>query len=352
MKPLVSILIPAYNAEPWIADSIRSAMAQTWPRKEIIVVDDGSIDRTFEIARQFESESVHVVSQKNQGAAAARNKAFSLCQGDYVQWLDADDLLAADKIARQLDVVDSEASPRILLASAWAHFIYRVNRAKFTPTTLWCDQSPAEFLIRKLGQKLHMQTSTWLVSRELTEAAGPWDTSIVSDDDGEYFCRVLLESQGIRFVQEARVYYRSLGTMSLSYVGYSDRKLNALWRSMQLHIKYLRSLEDGERVRIACLKYLQNYIIDFYPHRLDIVDQMQQVASLLGGQLGTPRLSWKYSWIKVIFGWRSAQRAQLLLPSVKWSLIRLWDKLMYRFADISSKRLASLVHADEVKSEP
>src|SRR6516225_12133852 len=98
MKPLVSILIPAYNAQEWIADTIISALGQTWSRKEIIVVDDGSTDQTLAIARQFASKDVVVVTQRNQGASAARNHALSLSQGDYIQWLDADDLLSTDKI--------------------------------------------------------------------------------------------------------------------------------------------------------------------------------------------------------------------------------------------------------------
>src|SRR5262245_46738697 len=106
MKALVSILIPAYNAEKWIADAIKSALGQTWPNKEIVIVDDGSRDRTFSIAKQFASGRVRVVSQQNQGASAARNKAMSLCQGDYIQWLDADDLLPADKIARQMEIAE------------------------------------------------------------------------------------------------------------------------------------------------------------------------------------------------------------------------------------------------------
>src|SRR5438093_3355190 len=106
MKPLVSILIPAYNAERWIAETMRSALRQTWPNKEILVVDDGSTDQTLRIARQFPSKAISVVSQKNQGAAAARNKAFDLCQGDYVQWLDADDLLSPDKIAKQMEAAE------------------------------------------------------------------------------------------------------------------------------------------------------------------------------------------------------------------------------------------------------
>src|SRR6185503_6994740 len=102
MEPLVSILIPAYNAEEWIADTIESALAQTWPRKEIIVVDDGSSDLTLPTAKQFAAKSVQVVTQANQGASVARNTAYSLCQGDYIQWLDADDLLDPDKVEHQV----------------------------------------------------------------------------------------------------------------------------------------------------------------------------------------------------------------------------------------------------------
>jgi glycosyltransferase involved in cell wall biosynthesis len=96
MKPLVSILIPAHNAEAWIADTVRSAIGQSWPRKEIIIVDDGSTDQTFAVARGFASKDVTVVTHENQGAASTRNYAFSLCQGDFIQWLDADDLLSPD----------------------------------------------------------------------------------------------------------------------------------------------------------------------------------------------------------------------------------------------------------------
>src|ERR1700756_4939792 len=114
MKPFVSILIPAYNAESWIADTIRSAIAQTWPYKEIIVVDDGSADGTLEVAQRFAGKDVRVVTKENQGAAAARNHAFKLCQGDYIQWLDADDLLARDKIERQIAALREADGSRVL----------------------------------------------------------------------------------------------------------------------------------------------------------------------------------------------------------------------------------------------
>src|SRR5215468_4372384 len=178
MTSLVSILIPAYNAERWISDTIRSALAQTWPYKEIIVVDDGSTDGTLAVVRRFEPRGVRVFTQPNQGAAMTRNTAFSLAQGDYIQWLDADDLLAPDKISKQMEAANECHSKRVLFSSAWGAFLYRVSKAQFSPTSLWRNLSPVEWLLRKMGQNLHMQTATWLVSRELTDAAGPWNTRL------------------------------------------------------------------------------------------------------------------------------------------------------------------------------
>jgi len=339
MKPLVSILIPTYNAEEFVAETLQSAIAQTWLRKEIIVVDDGSNDQTLEIARRFASKEVVVVSTTNQGAAAARNHALSLSQGDYIQWLDADDLLAPDKIERQLATLKESDSRRALLSSPWAFFNYRINRARFVQTPLWQDLSPFEWLLRKMGQNLHMQTATWLTSRELVEAAGPWDTRLWSDDDGEYFCRVLLAAERTRFVQEARVFYRITPSSRLSYIGTSDRKKDALLISMKLHVQYLRSLEDSERVRKACVTYLQNWYHHFYPERPDLITELQKLASQLQGRLVEPRLRWKYAWMKPIFGWKAAKSAQTALPQLKATCIRRWDKIMY---GLEAKKAAPL----------
>lgn len=328
MKPLVSILIPAYNAEEWLPHTLRSVIGQIWDRKEIIVVDDGSKDQTLAIAKQFESDSVRVVSQTNQGAAAARNKAFSLSRGDYIQWLDADDLLSPDKIARQMAALEECRSRNTVLSSAWGRFTYRPYRAQFAPSSLWCDLSAAEWFMRQMEENIYMQTATWLVSREVTEAAGPWDTRLLGDDDGEYFSRVLLAGDGTRFVPEAKVYYRMSGSSSLSYIGTSDKKKEAQWLSMKLHIQYLRSLNDSARARAACVTYLQNWMTFFYPERLDIFEEAAQLARDLGGELKAPRLSWKYSPIKSVFGWRAARSAQVFLPRLRWSLYASWDKAL------------------------
>jgi len=328
--PLVSILIPAYNTEKWIEATIRSALAQTWPNKEIIVVDDGSKDRTHEIARSFEARGVKVVVQRNQGASAARNHAFSLSKGDYVQWLDADDLLAPDKIERQMQLVMQGLSKRTLLSSPWAHFMYRPHAAHFQPSPLWCDLSPQEWLMRKMQFNVFMQTSTWLVSREITEAAGPWDIRLLGDDDGEYFCRVLLASDQVRFVENARVYYRAFRFDGLSYVGRFPQKIEAHWVSMKLHIKYLRSFGDTPQVLSSCLKFLRDSLIYFYPEHTHIIEEARELAEELGEPLGSPVLSWKYSWLERLAGWSMVKPAQRLLRLIRWRTTRRVDYVLYR----------------------
>ena len=329
MEPLVSILIPAYNAEAWIAQTIKSAIRQTWRRKEIIVVDDGSTDQTLRVARQFASRDVTVITQESQGASAARNHALSLSQGNYIQWLDAADLLSPNKVGKQMEASKEYRSTRTLFSSEWGYFAYRTARTKFCRSSLWCDLSPAEWLLRKMGENLHMQTATWLVSRELTEAAGPWDVRLLNDNDGEYFCRVILASNGIRFVPGAKVFYRITPPGRVSYIGRSDKKKEAMLLSMRLHVKYLLSLEDSDRVRAACMAYLQNWLIVFYPERPDIVRELEKLASSLGGRLEMPRLRWKYAWIKSIFGWNLGKRAEIDFPQLKAYLVRSWDRVMY-----------------------
>lgn len=330
MKPLVSILISAYNAEKLIGYTLQSAVAQTWPYKEIILVDDGSTDRTPQIGRQFASKGVQTVSRKNGGLSAGLNEAYRHCRGDYLQYLDADDLLAPDKIERQLEALRRTDGRRILLSSPWAPFYYRIRRARFVRNSLWEDLAPVDWLLRKMSEGIHMQNATWLVSRELAEAAGPWDETLCYDQDGEYFTRVLIASERTRFVPGTGIYYRATGSGSISYIGQSDKKKESLLRSMKLHMRYLRSLEDSERVRKACVAYMQIWYHIFYPERRDLVSELQNLARQLGGRLEEPRLRWKYRWLKPLLGWEVAKKAQMQVPQLKSSLMRKCDQLMYR----------------------
>jgi len=167
MKQLVSIIIPAYNCERWVSQSIESALAQTWPNKEIIVVDDGSTDNTLSIAKRYESKILKVVHQENRGAAAARNTGLKLAQGDYIQYLDADDLLAPDKIETQIKYIEKGINSKILVSGPWAKFYYHPKSAKFIQNDLWKDMDPIEWMIIKFNKNIWMTIESWLISRRL-----------------------------------------------------------------------------------------------------------------------------------------------------------------------------------------
>ena len=104
MGELISILIPCYNAERWIAGAIESALAQTWSEKEIIVIDDGSTDRSLNIIREFDG-LINWETGPNRGGNVARNCLLELARGEWVQYLDADDYLLPEKISHQMDFV-------------------------------------------------------------------------------------------------------------------------------------------------------------------------------------------------------------------------------------------------------
>lgn len=101
MNPKVSILIPCYNAEMWIAQAIESALKQTYPNKEVIVVDDGSTDKSLEIIKSF-GDSIRWETGSNQGGNVARNRLLELSTGEWLQYMDADDYLLLDKIKKQV----------------------------------------------------------------------------------------------------------------------------------------------------------------------------------------------------------------------------------------------------------
>lgn len=333
MAGLISILIPAYNAERWIADTISSALNQTWSQKEVIVLDDGSADGTFEIAKAFAAPSVKVCRQENAGPCRTRNNLLEMAQGDYIQWLDADDLLHPEKISRQLAGAGDGQTSSTLLTCAWGKFFFRHERAKFVPDALWQDLGPVDWILARLNENVWMNPAVWLVSRRLTEAAGPWDERLSSsgDDDGEYICRVAGASDGVRFVADARCYYR-IGTVgSLNWnMERSENSLNALVLSLTLTVRHLRSLEDSERTRKAALRHLQTFLPYFYAADRRYFDDLNGVAKEFGGELYPPRASWKYTPIETVFGARSARNIMGNWRAAKLLVQRDMDRLLHR----------------------
>jgi glycosyltransferase involved in cell wall biosynthesis len=324
---LVSILIPSYNAELWISETIESALSQTWDKKEIIIVDDGSTDNTLRIAKQYESSLVKVIAQENRGANEARNRALEYAQGSYLQWLDADDLLAPDKIEKQMVEAETLSNPHVLLTSSWAKFYYRSEKAKFIPDNLWRDLAPVEWLITKFTENAWMNPAVWLVSRTLTELAGPWDEKLARDQDGEYISRVVSRSEGVKFVPESRSYYRQCNQQSLSR-RMSQKSLESILLAKSLAIQHLRSLEDSERTREACLAHLKRFTGWADLEQAAMLEKATALGEELGGKLSFPTPSWKYSMVEKALGARCAKNAQGALAVFKTMIFRNWDKLL------------------------
>lgn len=310
MSDLVSILIPAYNANRWLKESVGSALAQTWARKEIIIVDDGSKDDTLALARSYESPQVKVVTQANTGAPGARNHALRLAQGDYIQWLDADDVLHPEKIERQLARRDAGADSRTLLTSSWGKFFFSPGRADFAPDALWRDHSGIGWIMARFNHNVWMNPAVWLVSRRLTELAGPWDTRLASsgDDDGEYVCRIAAAAEQVHFVADAKCYYRIGTPGSLNWtMETNDKALESLLLSIQLTTRTLIELEDSERTRQAALSHLRTFSSYFYGSEPRYFERLAAMAHELGGRLEPPSVGWKYAPVQALLGPRMAK---------------------------------------------
>ena len=94
--PLVSILIPLFNAENYIEDTIAKALKQTYPNIELIIVDDHSTDNSFQLAQKYNSKNVRIYKNPKKGGNSARNYAFEKCNGEYIKFMDADDYCTDD----------------------------------------------------------------------------------------------------------------------------------------------------------------------------------------------------------------------------------------------------------------
>jgi glycosyltransferase involved in cell wall biosynthesis len=303
--PLVSILIPCHNASPWLEQTLESALAQTWAPKEIIVVDDGSSDNSAAIVHTYASHGVRLATQENRGAAAARNHALQHARGEFIQFLDADDLLAPDKIEQQLRSLSAAAGH--IAAGPWGRFDDNPASAVFTPEANWRDSKPVDWLALNFAGRGMMPPAAWLTPRTLIDAAGPWDERLTLNDDGEYFCRVLLASSGVLFCANARSFYRSNLAGSLS-----RRQTEAAWRSaflsQDLCTRHLLARENSTRTRRACADLFQRLAFAAYPGCPALVRQCEAKAAAYGGSDQRPGGGRSFRIIARLLGWKFAQR--------------------------------------------
>jgi glycosyltransferase involved in cell wall biosynthesis len=308
--PLVSVLTPCYNAAPWLEATVASVRAQTWRNYEIILVDDGSTDDTLALARRLAGPDVKVLHQPNSGQCSAFNAAFRQAQGDFIEYLDADDLLHPRKLEVQLARL-AALPPGWIASGAWARFHRDPAEAEFRPEKVWRDLAPVDWLVESWSGGGMMHGAAWLAPRAIAAAAGPWDERLSLINDFDFFTRVLLASQGVAFCPEARSYYRSGLPGSLSG-STSRRAWESAFLSTTLGTKSLLSREDSSRTRSAAAINWQRFVYSAYPQVPDLVTQAEAEVRSLGGcelELGGGTI---FQLLRRALGWKLARRAQVL----------------------------------------
>ncbi len=199
INPLVSILMPCYNAERCVAAAVQSALDQTWPNKEIIVVDDGSTDGSGEILESFRGRGVKVIHQENKGQCAAANRAFKESNGDYIKFFDADDLLKPKTVELQMTRIEN--CETAVASAEWGRFYGDdLSTFRLNPQSVWRDMDPLDWLVEAWQDaRPMMQCALWLIPRAVLERSGLWDERLSLINDFEFFARVLCHASEVRF---------------------------------------------------------------------------------------------------------------------------------------------------------
>lgn len=307
-RELVSIIVPCYNAAPWLSDTLESALAQTGVDLDIVVIDDGSRDDSLAIAQNYADRGVRIIAQANAGAAAARNTGLAAARGDYIQFLDADDLLGPGKLAAQVKHLQ-RVGPGFMAAGPWARFHTRPNEAIFRAEPAWRDMSGWEFQLLQLREGWMMPPVAWLTPRTIIDRAGPWDESLSLNDDGEYFCRVMLAAPNIAFCADARSYYRSDLPASLSRRR-DARSLDSQYRSIKAIISHLAFIDDSPCSRDAFADGWQTLAYAMYPTLPQVAAEAEALARAAGGSQRRIPGGRLVRWTDRLLGWRAAARVK------------------------------------------
>ena len=195
MQALVSVVIPVYNGERFVAEAVDSALAQDHPNKEILVIDDGSRDRSLDILARYGS-AIRVISVSNGGPARARNLGMREARGDYIAFLDTDDIWASGKLSAQ--VAHMQAHPATgVCYTAW-HVWPADADGQWRRPAAWRDDLGAVhavpersgWIYGELLLECHLLTTTVMVRTSVARAEGEFDVELPVGEDYDYWLRL------------------------------------------------------------------------------------------------------------------------------------------------------------------
>lgn len=197
----VSVIIPAYNQAVYVGKAIQSVLDQTYQNLECIVVDDGSKDRTYKIVNEFEDRRILYIRQLNQGLSAARNTGLTISSGEYISFLDSDDLFTPDKLTKLVEVL--EKNPGTALAAGSAYLIDHNDQPIPRQFSSSLPEDSSRLL---LGNPLHV--GSVLLRREWQEKVGLFDTNLKSYEDWDFWLRLALVGGKMQSIKDIVSYYR------------------------------------------------------------------------------------------------------------------------------------------------
>lgn len=304
--PLVSVCMPCHNAAPYVRAAVDSVLAQTYPRVEVVAVDDGSTDGTGAILDDYAARHGVVVLRASLGSASkARNLAFRRSRGEFVKFFDADDLISPEMISLQVGRLRAE--PDCVASSRWARFRRDPLDAAWSPETVWRDMDPVDWLVESLRDGPNMmQPGMFLASRTLLDRAGLWDERLTRADDFEFFVRVLLASSGVRFT-DGTLYYRSGLAGSLS--GRTGREaIESATLALDLGLAALLRADDSPRVRRVAANLTRHWIHQMGPRPAALVRRLRRRVEELGGADRPPPGGPRFTLLARVVGWTVAWR--------------------------------------------
>lgn len=208
----VSVIIPAYNAEQFIAETINSALSQTSPAYEIIVIDDGSTDNTAKIVSKFKAP-VNLIQQPNKGVSAARNTGIRNATGDFIAFLDADDLWTPNKLEKQLEFFTAQPEVSTVITDE-LYFVdnHKIIVDSYLNKASFSSQLPKEPSILKtpvtwLFTQSFVATSSVVCRKNVLDKAGFFDESMSICEDRDMWIRLAFEAP-IGLIPEVMIHKR------------------------------------------------------------------------------------------------------------------------------------------------
>lgn len=232
-NPKISVIIPVFNREALIGETITSVLDQSYIDWECLLIDDGSTDDTESVIQEYVSRDERLKYHKRpesrpKGASASRNFGLELAKGEYIQFLDSDDLMKKNKIEEQLKILEKE-DELCVSTCKWGSFRVSSHKNVKTKWYSYGNFSSGLKLLRQFGRyNEYMPLMAYLISRKLCNISGPWNESLTHNDDGEYFSRILLNASKVRFCSEAEVYYRAGDSGRLSLLDDEDKIRSAI----------------------------------------------------------------------------------------------------------------------------